>query len=111
MARQRKWSIAVGTSALLVLVLLLAAFLIVREVRKPTIGHVELYSDGLAITPDGLVVSLPAGTVADYLDGTRVLNPGPGIDATERAAAQQEADAANAWLNAGTIPGAGTEYE
>lgn len=71
----------------------------------------ELYSDGLGINPDGLVVSLPAGTAADYLDGTRVLKPGPGIDAAEHAAAQREADAANAWLNAGTIPGVGTPYE
>lgn len=88
----------------------MAGALLVHFFGPTKVADIELYQDGIASTPTG-PISLPAGTAATYLDHTRVLDPGPNASTADRAAAQQQADEANAWLKAGTIPGAGTEYE
>ncbi len=90
--------------------LLLAAVLSFYFTRPQGPAQISLYQDGVASTADGLV-SLPPGAAATYLDRTRVLDPGPQATDDELALAQGETDAANAWLNSGTIPGAGTPYE
>lgn len=70
---------------------------------------IELYSDGLVVTPDGVATVAP-GTTQRYLPGTRVpdepdASPARGAALAELAAEQR------AWLDAGTVPGAGTPFE
>jgi hypothetical protein len=75
-------------------------------------AHVDLYSDGLAAAGTGEAPELvPAGTLAAYLPGSRVLDPGPDADAATTARALAQADEAREWLAAGTVPGVGGPYE
>lgn len=73
-------------------------------------ADIPLYLDGIGVA-DGEVVPLPAGADADFLDGTRVLVPGEDASTQEIARAQRTADAANAWLDSGTVPGQGGPFE
>jgi glucoamylase len=85
-----------------------------------TAATVELHQAGVGIAPDGSVVEIPVDQPATFLPGTRVLDPraanfaavldgrrtAPGL-----AAARVLADEQRAWLEAGTVPGAGGPYE
>ena len=54
---------------------------------------------------------LAPGAKATYLDGTRVLAPGPDASAQVVRALEAAAAEANAWLNGGVVPGADGPYE
>lgn len=86
------------------------AVLIFHFTRPPEPAEIPLYQDGIASSPDG-PINIPAGIGTSYLDHTRVLDPGPDASKSERDDAQAAADAANAWLDSGIIPGEGTRYE
>ena len=74
----------------------------------PPPAIVPLASTGLALAPDGTRTPLAPGSDLVFLEGSRVAvaDPAAATDA-EHAAAQQMRD----WLAAGTVPGAGTEFE
>lgn len=70
---------------------------------------IRLYSDGVSGSGTRLPDVVAAGVTADYLPGSRVLNPGPG-DADALAAAQALAAESREWLAAGTVPGRDGPY-
>lgn len=70
---------------------------------------IELYSDGLVVTPDGVATAAP-GMRQAYLPGTRVPAE-QGVDTSRRAELERLAAEQRAWLGAGTIPGAGGPFE
>lgn len=70
---------------------------------------IELYSDGLTVTPEGVATVAP-GTTQRYLPGTRVPDE-PDAPAARRAALDERAAAQRVWLDAGTVPGVGTPFE
>ncbi|MGP7960168.1 glycoside hydrolase family 15 [Sanguibacter sp. A247] len=70
---------------------------------------IELYSDGLVVTPQGVATVAP-GTRQAYLPGVRVPAVS-GVDAAGRAELDRLASKQRAWLDAGTIPGVGTRFE
>ena len=72
-------------------------------------ARIELYADGLVLTPEG-VATVPPGRAQAYLPGTRVAAE-PGADAARRAALDALAAEQRAWLDAGTVPGTGTGFE
>ena len=71
--------------------------------------HVDLYADGIVVTPEG-VTTVPPGRRQAYLPGTRVAAE-PGADAGRRAALDALAAEQRAWIDDGTVPGAGTRFE
>ncbi|SDC83069.1 hypothetical protein SAMN05216410_2344 [Sanguibacter gelidistatuariae] len=75
---------------------------------KPTEAFVALASTGLAVAPDGTRAELAPGSDLVFLEGSRVAVADPATaTAAELATAQDMRD----WLAAGTVPGAGTEFE
>lgn len=111
--KRRRWRRAV--TAAVALVMLAYPFLL-TDPRSPWAHRddpavVALYSDGLAAAGPGERPDLvPAGTRAAYLAGSRVLDPGPDADAATAARAAADAEAARAWVAAGTVPGADGPY-
>ena len=74
----------------------------------PANATVPLASTGLAVAPDGTRTPLAPGSGLVFLEGSRVAVADPAAATpAELATAQQMRD----WLAAGTIPGAGTEFE
>ncbi len=74
----------------------------------PTTAIVPLASTSLAIAPDGTRTPLAPGSDLVFLEGSRVAVTDPSAaTAAEEATAQEMRD----WLAAGTVPGAGTEFE
>lgn len=71
-------------------------------------AQVPLQFMGVSVAPDGTISGIPPGSSLVYLPGSRVavqdLNA---ATPEEKAAAQRDRD----WLTAGTIPGAGDEFE
>lgn len=84
---------------------------------------VALDQQAVAVLADGTRAGVPADALAVYLPGTRVPDPAAAhlaatlgsTPATDRAAAPDAASTAaaaqEAWLAAGTVPGAGGPYE
>ena len=70
---------------------------------------IELYSDGLTVTPEGVATVAP-GTTQRYLPGTRVPDE-PDAPGARRAALEERAAVQRAWLAAGIVPGVGTPFE
>lgn len=70
---------------------------------------IELYSDGLVVTPEGVATVAP-GTAQHYVPGTRVPDE-PDATPERRAALAALAAEQRVWLDAGTVPGAGTRFE
>lgn len=66
--------------------------------------YIRLYSDGIARGADGMPALVATGSLAAFLPGSRVLDPGPS-DAAALAAAEAAAAESRAWLAAGTVPG------
>ena len=98
---RRRWRPAPSTTAALCLTLLVAVLSVAVSVTSPPRpARINLYLDGVAVSADGTLVSIPAGTAAQYLPGTRVVDPA----ATDRAAADR------AWLASARVPGADGPY-
>lgn len=76
---------------------------------------IALYHSAVAIDHQGQRHAVPVGVGADWIAGTRVVLPGEPMPDPEQdaagAVAVQQATMDLAWLRAGTVPGAGTEYE
>ncbi|RYV51252.1 glycoside hydrolase family 15 [Pengzhenrongella frigida] len=70
---------------------------------------IALYSDGVSGSGSVLPTLVPAGTTADYLPGSRVLDPGP-ADPDALAVAEAAAAESRAWLASGTVPGGDGPY-
>lgn len=70
---------------------------------------IELYADGLVVTPEGVATVAP-GTTQRYLSGTRVPDD-PEATPERRTALERLATEQRTWLDAGTVPGAGTRFE
>ena len=88
------------TTAALSLTLLVTVLAVVVPASAPRLADINLYADGIAVSDDGTLVSIPAGTAAEYPPGTRVVDPA----ATDRAAADR------AWLASARLPGADGPY-
>ncbi|QTE29830.1 glycoside hydrolase family 15 protein [Pengzhenrongella sicca] len=102
---------AVGTAVTLTMV---AYPFLLTDPRSPLANldsseFIRLYSDGVAVGAGGSPELVPAGVQADYLPGSRVLNPGPG-DPEALADAEALAAQSRDWLAAGTVPGADGPY-
>ena len=111
----RRW-VRRGVTAAVTLVMAASPFLLTDPrspwAHKDDPAFVELYSDGLAAAGTGEAPELvPAGTLATYLPGSRVLDPGPDADPAAVTRAVAQAAQARAWLAEGTVPGAGGPYE
>jgi len=78
--------------------------------ERPRRDEVGPYSLGVALGADGEPVLIRVGSAARYLPGTRVLAQ-PGGSPAAVAAVEELARQQRDWLAAGSIPGAGTEYE
>ena len=75
---------------------------------SPRNATVALSSAGISVAPDGTRTPIPPGSDVQFLPGSRVAVASPG------AATQPQLDAAQEsrdWLAAGTVPGAGTDFE
>ena len=73
-------------------------------------AHIDLYMDGLVVTPAG-VATLAPGAAQAYLGATRVPAPAGSATPAEREALVDLAAQESSWLAAGTVPGAGTRFE
>ena len=73
-------------------------------------AHIDLYMDGLVVTPSG-VATLAPGAAQAYLGATRVPAPAGSATPAEREALTDLAAQESSWLAAGTVPGAGTRFE
>lgn len=92
---------AVVVVGLTVVALFIAVTAVAQAPRAPRATPPELLLDGIARGADGALLAIPAGTRAEYLPGSRVIDPADEAG----AAADRE------WLAAGTVPGAGGPFE
>ena len=128
----KRWRLAVLGAAIAPVVVLVTAG--ATPTPQPTDVQIDLYQDGVATAGPGVLLRLPAGMGATYLDGSRVLDPAAldpawltdGIDAADGevdrlsqvagspvtagslldvAGAERAAAASRAWLAAGRVPG------
>lgn len=86
------------TAAAVVALGLVAGALVAFGATGPRRAHVDLYTEGVVVTADG-VAGVPAGEVPELHPGTRVPVDPAGTADDDLAAAQR------AWLAAGTVPG------
>ncbi|WP_158609663.1 glycoside hydrolase family 15 [Cellulomonas triticagri] len=92
------------TAAAVVALTVLAGALVSVGVTGPHHAHVDLYAEGVVLTPAG-PESVAAGATPDLHPGTRVAAD-PSSSADDDLAAGQRA-----WLASGTVPGAGGPYQ
>lgn len=82
----------------------LAVGMVAFGATGPRTGYIPLYSEGIAVTPAGTTVGIPAGVDPDLHPGTRVLVDPTTTDDDDLAAEQRT------WLAAGETPGADGPY-
>ncbi|PFG37366.1 hypothetical protein ATL41_2125 [Flavimobilis soli] len=80
------------------------------NVAPPDDAHIDLYMDGLVVTPSG-VSTLAPGAAQPYLGGTRVPAPSGTTSPDESEALTDLAAQESSWIASGTVPGAGTRFE
>lgn len=73
-------------------------------------AHVDLYSQTVAVAPDGRRQLVATGASPRWALATRVIVPADAT-ATQRGQAMRRAERQVDWLHAGTVPGTGTRYE
>lgn len=73
-------------------------------------AHIDLYMDGLVVTPSG-VATLAPGAAQAYLGGTRVPAPAQTAAPAEVDALTDLAARESSWIASGSVPGAGTRFE
>lgn len=88
----------------------LTAATLIGNQAQVRIDVVDPYAWGVQMQPDGERAVILPGTEVSYLPGSRVLAPHPGAPASEHRAADRRAQEARQWLDAATIPGAGSPY-
>ncbi|MBD7980321.1 hypothetical protein [Oerskovia merdavium] len=69
----KRWRLAVLGAAIAPVVVLVTAG--ATPTPQPTDVQIDLYQDGVATAGPGVLLRLPAGMGATYLDGSRVLDP------------------------------------
>ncbi|UFU03546.1 glycoside hydrolase family 15 [Ruania suaedae] len=94
--------------AVLVAALVAVAVLTAPRTRADTIA---LYHEGIGLSATGELVLIPEGEAPAYLPGSRVLAPAPDAPAATLAGAEDLAEQTRAWMDAGSVPGAGGRFD